>query len=216
MRHASPPWQATLGAALLGSSSRPLQGLPAFLDGCAGVVPGTPSLPARVVTTAAASPFAAEAAGASSSAGRGSGGACSAFELMYQLSRYSAAASQAPAIQLDPRPAGSGAAALQKPAPPAAALRTAGPASQLFVRWGATADEWCMFEQASGQLPSARCSCGFAGLGLLYCPHLAEAHRAVLGDAGDGAAAAAPPLLDAAALEAACSQVRLLPACPPF
>ena len=140
---------------------------------------------------------------------------------MHHLSRYSALSGR-PAIQLEAGPPNTNPAA----ASPAklglpAALKVAGQSSELWVRWGSARD-WCLFRQGRGERPTARCSCGYAGLGLLQCGHLAEAHSTLLtaptaGSAGStaeataapaAAAAAAAYVLNVSSLDWACSQAR--------
>lgn len=213
--------QAMLAAALLGSSERPLAGLPEALQAACEAIPGLPSLPADCVGTAPPGCLAA--------AGSGSGGSPSVFDLMFQLSRYSTAGGSCPAIQSAPatspgpgpshshsRSTGTAeGTAIQRPA---AAFQPAGAgsAAELWVRWGKTAREWCAFRgQAVGEspaqrLPSARCSCGHRGLGLLYCPHLAEAYRTFLAGSTPSTGRACPrpaAVINLPALEAAWSEV---------
>ncbi|KAL4434381.1 hypothetical protein ABPG75_000822 [Micractinium tetrahymenae] len=141
---------------------------------------------------------------------------------MHQLSCYSTAGSSCPHIQAGPEasPPGTSAAAGAASTAggagplPAAALRSSGPGTdtaELWVRWGRTADDWCCFAlPGAGQRPSARCGCGYAGLGLLFCSHLAEAYRSYLAPAAGssgGSSSTSPAVLDVSALEAACSQL---------
>ena len=196
--------QAIQAAVLLGSSSRPLRDLPATLARCGNVIPGLPAVPAGMVCSAATCPLAATAGGG----GRDDKArSASAFELMYQLACYSEAGSTCPAVQLTEQPyspadsreaavagmlaAAAGAAVTPAASASAAALRVMGQTAELWVRWGPTADDWCVFRQGRGRRPCAQCSCGYAGLGLLFCRHLEAAYGALLAPAAPGSPGAA-------------------------
>lgn len=238
-----PSLQAIIGAILLGASGRPLSGLLPALQRCSEVVAGAPTLPEAVLVGGSAA--------FGSSGGSGGGAASpSVFELMHLLLQHRVnQAAGRPPIQFDaakeeqqqlrqqrqqlpsylqqlPAHLRHLPAYLQQTiASPAAALAAGG--SELWVRWADSANDWCMFRQAPGEQPCARCSCGYAGFGLLFCEHLASAYRSFVAPAevtastgkgsssGDGSSSgrsapssSAAVALDVAALEAACAEVR--------